>query len=247
MQIGRIKPRTTKRGNPSGFYDCGVVSTKTTEIVVELYISFFLASVLLALTPGPDNVFVLVQSLAQGARAGVVITLGLCSGLVVHTALVALGVAELIRQSQWALPLLALFGAGYLSYLAWMSWQAGLVRVNKNSQDANQRKNHFGPLYRRGVIMNLTNPKVLLFFLAFLPQFVRGDEAVAQQIFMLGGVFIVAALLVFCSIALACVKIQPVLNSGAGQLWLNRVVALVFAGLALRLIWVAVGLLTATH
>ena len=213
---------------------------------MELYISFFLASVLLAITPGPDNVFVLVQSLAQGARAGVVITLGLCAGLVVHTLLVALGVAELIRQTQWALPLLALFGAGYLSYLAWMSWRAGLVQVANAGVNTGPEFNA-ARYFVRGVVMNLTNPKVLLFFLAFLPQFVQGSHAVAQQIFVLGGVFIAAALLVFCAIALACAKIQPLLNSGTGQSGLNRVVALVFAGLAMRLIWIAASLLAANQ
>ncbi|BFM05465.1 LysE family translocator [Halioxenophilus aromaticivorans] len=214
---------------------------------MDLYISFFLASVLLAITPGPDNIFVLVQSLAQGARAGIAITLGLCTGLVVHTSLVAFGVAEFISQTRLALPILALFGAAYLGYLAWMSWHAGLVQVNASSDGQSASVNGWR-LYGRGVVMNLTNPKVLLFFLAFLPQFVQGGVAVAQQIFALGGVFIVAALLVFCGIALACAKVQPLINhQGVGQVWLNRAVALVFALLAVRLIWVAVNLLTATQ
>lgn len=207
---------------------------------MELYISFFLASVLLSVTPGPDNLFVLVQSAAAGARVGIVITLGLCTGLIVHTSLVAFGVAELIAQTHWALPLLALFGACYLSYLAWMSWQAGRVRLDGDV--AVNQGCSLGSYYWRGVLMNIANPKVLLFFLAFLPQFVQGEQAVSRQIYVLGGLFIVAALLVFSLVAIASDKVKSLLTqSSRAQHWLNKGVALIFVAMAARLLWMAIG------
>lgn len=206
-----------------------------------MLISFFIASVVLALTPGPDNVFVLGQSLVYGARAGLVITLGLCTGLVVHTVLVAFGVAEFLARSHWALPLLALFGAGYLGYLALLSWRAQAVGVAAYSAGRAAALT-LPQYYRRGVIMNLTNPKVLLFFLAFLPQFVLGEERVALQIFTLGGLFMLAALMVFTTMALMAGRLQQFMNRNSqGQVWLNRVVAVVFALLALRLLAMAMG------
>lgn len=207
-----------------------------------LYLSFFAASVLLALSPGPDNLYVLVQSLDRGARAGIVITLGLCTGLVLQTSLVALGVAQFIQQSTWALPMLALFGAGYLGYLAWQSWTAPTWRIA--SVDASEQSVSGWYYYRRGVILNASNPKVLLFFLAFLPQFVRGDTAVAQQIVALGGLFILAALVVFCAIALISSRLAAWMAncSGAGKI-VNRLVALVFGFMALRLAAAGAGLL----
>ncbi|WP_317931258.1 LysE family translocator [Halioxenophilus sp. WMMB6] len=211
-----------------------------------MYFSFFLASLLLALSPGPDNLYVLAQSLQAGARVGVAITLGLCSGLLVHTALVALGVAQFIGQRPWALALLALFGCGYLAYLAWGSWRSGVVVIDLNGSADEASQRSLASFYGRGVVMNLSNPKVLLFFLAFLPQFVPAGVGAAGQIMVLGGLFITAALLVFITIAVMAARISRwLVGSRRWQLGVNRAVALVLTLLALRLGWLGVVQVTA--
>lgn len=192
-----------------------------------------LASTLLSLAPGPDNIFVLMQSALHGARAGLLVTLGLCTGLVVHTALVAAGVATIFLVNATAFTLLKLAGAGYLLYLARAAWKAGATPVptDQGAPLAGWQ------LYRRGILMNLSNPKVAIFFLAFLPQFTSPDTAsIANEIMMLGGIFILLALVVFGAIALLAGSLAAVFKRSPGvQQGLNRTAAVVFAGLALRL------------
>ena len=195
---------------------------------------FFIASIILGLAPGPDNIYVLTQSAVQGRRAGVVVTLGLCTGLVLHTILVAGGVAALIATSATLFMLLKLGGAGYLLYLAYQAFRAEGTAIGGGTRGAVA----YGYLYRRGVLMNISNPKVSIFFLAFLPQFVEADGVVAaQQMVVLGGVFILATLLVFNAIALAASYLATGLRSSrTAQVVLYRITGAVLALLALRLL-----------
>ena len=156
--------------------------------------SFFGISLLLALSPGPDNLFVLVQSAQQGWRAGLCVVLGLCSGLVVHTSAVALGLAAVLAASPLAFQLLQWLGAAYLCWLAWGAWHAP---VSLEGAQASAVRSPWR-MWARGVLMNLTNPKVLIFFLAFLPQFTDpGRGSLPLQIGLLGLIFMACALLVF--------------------------------------------------
>jgi len=202
-------------------------------IPIETLAAFFMASVLLALAPGPDNIFVLTQSALHGKLSGLLVTLGLCTGLIVHTTAVAFGVAVIFQASALAFTALKLLGAGYLLYLAWGAWRAGATKINSSSGIGLS----LGKLYRRGIIMNVTNPKVSIFFLAFLPQFAdpaRGSLTV--QMILLGGVFIISTILVFGSIALLAGALGSMLaRSDRAQIVMNRVASLVFIGLALKL------------
>jgi threonine/homoserine/homoserine lactone efflux protein len=203
-------------------------------IPVESILTFFAASVLLALAPGPDNIFVLAQSAVHGRRAGLLITLGLCTGLLGHTFAVVVGVAAIFQASAVAFTALKVAGACYLLYLAWKAFRAAAAA---QLSDADVALDGW-QLYRRGIIMNLTNPKVSIFFLAFLPQFAdpaRGN--LAGQLVALGGLFIVAALIVFGSIAVAAASLGRWLQRSArAQIILNRVAGAIFAVLALKLL-----------
>ncbi|WP_459616371.1 LysE family translocator [Bordetella sp. 2513F-2] len=196
-------------------------------------LAFFGIAVLLALTPGPDNLFVLMQSAVWGRGAGMLVVLGLCTGLVGHTLAVAVGLAAVFAASPAAFTVLKLAGAAYLAWLAWQAWRAPATDGAGQAPAPLSRL----ALYRRGIIMNLTNPKVLLFFFAFLPQFTRpGAGPLGLQIAVLGLLFILATLLVFGAIALASGAAGHLLRRSPGaRLWLNRLSALVFVGLALRL------------
>lgn len=200
---------------------------------IESIFTFLMASALLSIAPGPDNLFVLTQSALYGRKSGVLVTLGLCTGLVVHTGAVALGVAAVFQTSAVAFTLLKTVGALYLAYLAWQAFRATARPLE--APGSNLRSN--GALYRRGILMNITNPKVSIFFLAFLPQFASPENGdLAPQIFLLGGLFIVVALLIFSAIAAVAGALGGWLNkSEKAQVYLNRVAGVVFAGLALKL------------
>jgi len=199
-------------------------------------IAFLGVSILLGLTPGPDNIFVLLQSAQRGWRAGMAVVVGLCCGLVVHTGAVALGLAAVFAASAVAFTVLKLLGAAYLAYLAWQALRAPLSSAGPDA-GAQGTAPSLWRMVGRGVVMNLSNPKVLVFFLAFLPQFAdpaRG--AMGGQLMVLGLVFIVATLLVFGAIAcFSGVFGSLLLRSPRAQQWLNRVAGGVFLGLAVRL------------
>ncbi|NOX16480.1 MAG: LysE family translocator [Epsilonproteobacteria bacterium] len=194
---------------------------------------FITASTLLALVPGPDNIFVLTQSMSKGAKPGIFVTLGLCTGLIVHTTAVALGVAAIFQTSQLAFNILKYIGAAYLLYLAYLSFKSSSTHHLK----ANQKELSYLKLYQRGIFMNVTNPKVSIFFLAFLPQFTNPQSGhVTLQIFMLGFIFILCALVVFSSISLLAARIGSWFNKTKnGEKILNRVAGSVFGLLALKL------------
>ena len=201
---------------------------------IETFSAFFLASALLAIAPGPDNVFVLTQSALHGRLSGLVVMFGLCTGLLVHTAAVAFGVAVIFQASAVAFTTLKVVGAGYLLYLAWQVLRASPEQIHL---DGNPQSG-MGALYRRGIIMNVTNPKVSIFFLAFLPQFAdpaRG--ALSLQMVTLGGIFILATLLIFGAVALIGGALGDWLNrSTRAQRMMNWVAGTVFVGLALKLV-----------
>ena len=199
----------------------------------ETILLFVTASTLLALAPGPDNIFVLTQSMTKGAKPGVFVTLGLCSGLVFHTTAVALGVAAVFQTSIVAFNILKFIGAGYLLYLAYMSFT-----TNSQSKIKADKENlSLARLYKRGIIMNITNPKVSIFFLAFLPQFTNPTTgSVTLQIFALGAIFMLCAFVVFSSIALVAGKLGNWFNrSKNAENILNKMAGTIFAGLALKL------------
>jgi threonine/homoserine/homoserine lactone efflux protein len=201
---------------------------------IETFSAFFLASALLAIVPGPDNVFVLTQSALHGRLSGLVVMFGLCTGLLVHTGAVAFGVAVIFQASALAFTLLKVIGASYLLYLAWQIFRSSpeQIRLDGNPQRG------MAALYRRGIIMNVTNPKVSIFFLAFLPQFAdpaRGP--ISLQMVLLGGIFIVATILVFGAVALLGGALGEWLNRSARvQRIMNWVAGTVFVGLALKLV-----------
>lgn len=205
-----------------------------TILPFDIMVTFVTAALLLAFAPGPDNLFVLTQSALKGPWKGVVVTLGLCTGLIVHTAAVALGVAVIFQTSALAFTGLKIVGALYLLYLAWGAFRARPEALGTGAAEA---PGEWGRLYRRGILMNITNPKVAIFFLAFLPQFTdpaRGS--VTAQMFALGGLFILSALAAFSTIAFAAGGISRWLRaSDRGQVLLNRVAGLVFVGLAVKL------------
>lgn len=170
------------------------------------YLSFLGAAILLTLAPGPDNMYILTKSLSAGPRQGVTLAMGLATGPLWHTLLVMAGVAAFIQSSPASFMVLKYCGAAYLLYLSYgafrskgASIKAGDV-VDKSESFALYKRG-----FKRGFLMNASNPKVLLFFLAILPQFVQpnGFLSPSLQICLLGLTFSIQAAILF-SIAAIC-------------------------------------------
>ena len=203
-------------------------------IPTDILLLFISASLALAVAPGPDNLFVLSQSALFGSSSGLLVTLGLCTGLLLHIAAATLGVAAIFQTSPLAFNLLKAVGASYLVLLAVQAFRAGAAGLEVGAHSGSGAR----ALYFRGIIMNVTNPKVALFFLAFLPQFTDGARgSVALQMLLLGSFFMVSTLLVFGAVACFAGFLGDRLQrSGALQKTLNRVAGAIFIGLAVRLL-----------
>lgn len=200
---------------------------------LETSAAFFVAAILLGLAPGPDIIFIMTQSALYGAKAGIATTFGLCTGLCFQTIAVAAGVAALLRTSPAAFLFLKLAGAAYLCWLAWLSFRSQPEKTGEGSGNFPG----CGRLYGRGIIMNITNPKVLLFSLAFLPQFcVPGAGPFWAQILYFGALFIIATFTVFCPVSCVAGKLASWFNKSAkAQILMHRVAGCIFLGLALAL------------
>ena len=167
--------------------------------MLESILAFIGATILLALSPGPDNIYVLTQGITNGARAGLATTAGLITGCIVHTTLIAFGVSALIVASPKVYWAIKVVGAIYLLYLAYKVFRSdSAIDLSSNTE----RKSNTA-LFKQGVIMNILNPKVMLFFLALFPAFLWQPEGnTVVQFYVLGGVFMVTSFVVFGAIAL---------------------------------------------
>lgn len=194
---------------------------------------FVAASVALTLLPGPDIIFVLTQSISRGKLAGMATASGLCTGLLFHTSAAAMGVSAILYRSALAFSILKYAGAVYLLYLAFKALKEGEALISSNASE----ERNISLLYRRGIFMNLLNPKVSLFFLAFLPQFVNLEAGnVPSQMIFLGIVFLVQALIVFflVSVLAGYISIRILERPGIGK-YVNRAKAGIFSVIGLEL------------
>lgn len=208
----------------------------------DLWVSFTVAAAVLAVAPGPDNLFVLLQSAMYGAKAGIFVTLGLCVGVLIQTLMAAFGVAAVVAASATLLLIVQLAGAAYLLYLAWGAWRAPVGNEDGGNASKYPKLTHF-QLWRRGILMNITNPKVLIFFLAFFPQFIIKGSTETQvmiQMLIMGLTFLVCTLVVFCTIAWCAGTLADRLRNPKVQTILNKTSAVIFIILAVStLLWKA--------
>jgi threonine/homoserine/homoserine lactone efflux protein len=196
-----------------------------------LYIA---ASLALIATPGQDMLYVISRSIAQGRMAGIFSAIGVCIGILVHTALAALGVGALLHASEGLFLGLKLVGAAYLVYLGLRLACSAPVAAARGT-DAPR----LAPLalVRQGILSNVTNPKIVLFFFAFLPQFVDpANPHATRELVMLGVLYAVMALPVKCAVAVAAGTLsERVLRRPDAMLWLNRASGAVLVALGVRL------------
>lgn len=204
--------------------------------MLKRYGSFFLLAVALGIAPGPDIIFVFAQALSDGWRSGSMVVLGLCTGLCFHVSLAAFGVAAVLRKFPKAFSVITWLGALYLVWLGCNAWQnAECIKIGETSVASLPMIE----LYARGIIMNVCNPKVMLFFLALMPRFVEPKRGmIAIQFLLLGAIFIVATLLVFNLVAACGGAISNfVSDEPESMAFLQRFSALVMLGLAGWIVW----------
>jgi len=180
---------------------------------IQVIISFLSASLLLSIIPGPDNIFVLTESITKGSRNGIAISTGLALGVLVHTAAAATGLSIIIQKSAIAFSVIKYIGAAYLFYLAFMSLKDKKIELSMFEEKI-QTKENIIYLIRKGFLMNVLNPKVALFFIAFLPQFISKDGFnIILQMFLLGIIFAIQAFLVFFIISTLSSKLTKYINN----------------------------------
>ncbi|WP_213780342.1 LysE family translocator [Caballeronia sp. dw_276] len=196
------------------------------------FLLFLAASIAITAAPGPDNLQVLARGISQGRAAGLVAALGFAAGISFHTTLAALGVAALLKSSQVAFEIVKLAGA---AYLIWIGIKA--IRSKGLSSAHERPPQPLTTVFRQSVIGNLLNPKVTLFFIVFLPQFVNphGAQSVMLQMFELGGVFMLQTVVVFSVFGVAAGMIGAYLKRRPKVgLWLDRLAGATFIGLGIR-------------
>ncbi|WP_072679437.1 LysE family translocator [Arcobacter sp. LA11] len=162
---------------------------------------FIAASFLLCLAPGPDNIYVLTQGMTKSKKAAIITTLGLTTGLIIHTSAAAFGISVIFQTSEVAFNIVKYVGAGYLLYIAYQAFKYRNEPLDLSVQNSSSE---LKKLYIKGFIMNILNPKVSIFFLAFLPQFVTpANGNIPLQMITLGFVFMLMTIVVFSSIGVA--------------------------------------------
>ncbi len=206
------------------------------DINYEILYTFIAASMALAISPGPDNIYVLMQSIVNGKKYGLATVAGLMSGCFVHTTLVAFGVSVLIKQSDTLFFIIKLLGALYLFFLAYKVFKSdAAIQLSGETVE----KKSLGQLYRQGFIMNVLNPKVSIFFLAFFPGFLFSKTiSNVSQFYVLGILFVITGIIVFGSIAILAGAISEYLKKhskvGVFLKWLQIIV---FVGIGIFILF----------
>lgn len=203
----------------------------------EQFFSFTIASLICIVAPGPDNLSVLSLGLSRGRLVGMGYALGCGFGCLSHTLWATIGVSAIVAASQMAFLTLKFAGAGYLFYLGILAIRSGGLKINNNDNEKDLQRQSFFKYVIRGFICNAINPKVAIFFLAFLPQFVNSQGNVSYQMALFGILFSVTTACLFLVLGYFSGRIGTWLKSRAkiGQ-WLDRITGGLFIALGIRLI-----------
>ena len=195
--------------------------------------TMLIASFLLTIAPGPDVMYVIAQSISKGRKYGLASAVGLSVGLLFHTALLAFGISQIISSNENIFRAVKYFGALYLLWLAYKVWTA---KPNSAKIETENTANKY-PLANtfQGLIMNVSNPKVLMFFLAVIPNFIDlSQENIKGQIFTMGVIFVFQALIIFSLYAVLAAKLTRFMRENESfQLILKYFQIVVFVGLAI--------------
>lgn len=210
---------------------------------IENYLGFIIAAILLNLTPGTDSMYIITRSMAQGQTAGFYSVLGITSGILVHTLLASLGLSVLLANSPTAFMIVKYIGASYLCYLGFKmltSKQQPLIAdsLSEDEQLATAKSTNHWQIYQQGVLTNVFNPKVALFFLAFFPQFIDSSYAHGMLSFLILGLTFATTGFIWCSCLalLASLLSKNLRENPSIEVVLNKISGVVFIGLGIKLL-----------
>ena len=197
----------------------------------QILASFIIATTVLALSPGPDNVFVLIQSARYGKKSGMAVVVGLMFGCLIHTSVVAFGLSTFIESNENLYLILKIFGCSYMLFLA---FKAHKSKVELNASKQNMPMIGLFKLFKQGFVMNVLNPKVSIFFLAFFPAFLFSKTIpLFTQFYILGFLFIMASFMVFSAyVILSNYFSKLFFKSNRTLLFLKRLQTGFFVGIA---------------
>ena len=185
--------------------------------MLETLISFAVATAILAISPGPDNIFVLTQSIVNGKKYGFATVFGLISGCLVHTTFLAFGVSAIIKESENLFTAIKIFGAVYLLYLAFKVYKSDATIQFSKEQVLRKTT---AQLFKQGFVMNVLNPKVTIFFLAFFPGFLFSSSvSIVIQFYVLGFIFMLVSFIIFALIAILAAEISVKLRRSTKIGW----------------------------
>lgn len=185
--------------------------------MLETLISFAVATAILAISPGPDNIFVLTQSIVNGKKYGFATVFGLISGCLVHTTFLAFGVSAIIKESENLFTAIKIFGAVYLLYLAFKVYKSDATIQFSKEQVLRKTT---AQLFKQGFVMNVLNPKVTIFFLAFFPGFLFSSSvSTVIQFYVLGFIFMLVSFIIFALIAILAAEISVKLRRSTKIGW----------------------------
>lgn len=209
---------------------------------IENYLGFIIAAILLNLTPGTDSMYIITRSISHGTKAGFYSVLGITSGTLVHTLLASLGLSVLLAKSPMAFMLVKYIGAGYLCYLGLkmiISKKEPLIAssLQEEGNSVSSKQSNNWQIYKQGVLTNVLNPKVALFFLAFFPQFVDPNYAYGMLSFLILGLTFASTGLVWCLCLalLASVLSKRLRGNPSFETILNKISGTVFVGMGVKL------------
>lgn len=201
----------------------------------EIILTFLGASMLLTIMPGPDILYVLTQSISNGKKYGIATTIGLVSGIFVHTSLVAFGISVIIKQSAYLYLFIKIAGALYLFYLAYLSYKSD----DKIQLQPNTTQKKLWNLVKQGFLMNVLNPKVTLFFMAFFPGFLySATQNTVIQFYILGFIFQFQAFIIFGLVAILAGNITRVLDKNPKtENYIKWAKVFIFIGIGIAILW----------
>lgn len=199
------------------------------------YKLFILSSILLNLTPGADTIYILGKGISKGKKAAIISALGISAGCLVHTVLAAFGLSAVLSKSILAFNIIKWLGAGYLIYLGIKSFKSKGFDVNESDDG---KEISFKKIFTEGVMTNVLNPKVALFFLSFMPQFIGQNSSYGPLPFLVLGITFVISGTIWCQILAisSSVMTQKLKENPKFSNLLNRVTGIMFVALGIKLL-----------
>lgn len=194
---------------------------------------FLLTAFLMNITPGTDTMYIVSRSVSQGKKAGIYSVLGISTGSLVHTFLAAIGLSVIFTTSVVLFTVVKIIGAGYLVYLGVRM----IMQKSSNLKLKDIKSMPFKKIYTQGLLTNVTNPKVALFFISFLPQFISGDNSYGPLPFIILGLTFVLTGTVWCLLVaiFASFATKKLRNNSKVEFILNKITGVIFIGLGLKL------------